>query len=255
MPEREYYDYDEWMRAGGDPTYGQAVGFPPPEPTTPYMPPTAPVAPAVTPGAGGGLDPMAQADEDLRRAGYVQRPDGSWYKASADYSGGGRMGNFDPRGWAWPEFNAPQFSFDAPPDFVFQNFDAPTREAAEKEPGYAFARDEGLRALENNAFARGLGRTGGTLKDFIAFGNKFAEQNYGNVFNRARDVFSLNEGNRFNAHNANFGNRLTAATSVFDRNYKGAWDMFQSKMEPAKMEFQDAFNRWNAQLQALSQPD
>ncbi len=35
MAEREYTDYDDWMRAGGDPTYGQGVTQPPPSPAAP----------------------------------------------------------------------------------------------------------------------------------------------------------------------------------------------------------------------------
>lgn len=176
--------------------------------------------------------------------------------------GGGNF-SFGPSGWNWPTFNAPRFSygdFQAPAPFEFKTFNAPSLAEAEQEPGYAFARDQGIHALENNAAARGILRSGGTLKDFISFGNKFAEQNYGNSFNRSKDVFNTNEGNRFNAYQSNFGNALSTygtnrdtAEHVFDRNYKGDWDMYSSQMDASKTEFGGALQKWLAQLNSLTQ--
>lgn len=149
--------------------------------------------------------------------------------------------------WNWPTFTAPKAPEISP--FVFNQFKAPTMAEAEAEPGYQFARDQGRKMLETNAAARGVLRSGGTLKDFIEFGNKFGEQNYGNVFNRAKDIFNLNEGNRFNAFNANTANTF----NTFDRNYKGAWDEFTPQFDASKLEFQDAYNRWRDQLNALTE--
>jgi len=83
-----------------------------------------------------------------------------------------------PYGGPWePSFNlagAPKFSFRAP-----------SLDEARNEPGYEFARSEGNRGLEQSAAGRGVLRTGGTLKDLASWNNRFAEQNYGNVFDRS----------------------------------------------------------------------
>lgn len=92
----------------------------------------------------------------------------------------------------WPQYfgpTRPTFNFGPVPQFKAPRFNAPTLQDAQNEPGYAFARDEGLGALEHSAAARGLARTGGTYKGLMAWNNKFAEQNYGNVFNRALQAF------------------------------------------------------------------
>lgn len=78
-----------------------------------------------------------------------------------------------------------QFKFEPVPQFEWgEVFAAPSLEDAKKEPGYQFAADEGRRALEASKAAKGVLRTGGTLKDILGWGNKFAEQNYGGVFDR-----------------------------------------------------------------------
>jgi hypothetical protein len=92
----------------------------------------------------------------------------------------------------WPSFfgsKKPDFSFGPAPRFTARRFKAPTLEEAQNEPGYRFAADEGRKSLDYSASARGDVRSGGHLKDIYSWGNKFAEQNYGNVFNRARSVF------------------------------------------------------------------
>lgn len=244
-----------------------------------------------TTGGGKSLaDIEREGREYDQQHGYIggYMSNGVWVNGSPHSGGPGggdtaprNFGNFSfgPSGWNWPTFNAPRFSYGEfqapapfePETFKANTFAAPSLAEAEAEPGYAFARDQGIHALENNASARGVLRSGGTLKDFLSFGNKFAEQNYGNAFNRSKDVFNTNEGNRFNAFNTNEGNRFNAyqanfgnalntygtnrdtAEHVFDRNYKGDWDMYSSQMDASKTEFGGALQKWLAQLNSLTQ--
>jgi hypothetical protein len=71
-----------------------------------------------------------------------------------------------------PGFNAPEFNM-------------PSFEDAQNDPGYQFRLASGQQALERAAAAKGRLRTGGTLKDLIEYGQNFGAQEYGNVFNRA----------------------------------------------------------------------
>lgn len=193
----------------------------------------------------------------------------------------------------WPQFTAPQFTapqpfsypefsyggYDAPDPFQYENFSAPTMDQAAQDPGYEFARTEGLRALTNRASATGSARTGGTMKDLITWGNKFADQNYGNVYNRNLQTYGTNRNNAFESWGANelaraqaydrdrgnaFGNyetnRNNAASDymtnygvsrdVFDRSYTGALDEFRPKQDAAQRTFDDLYRRWKAELDA-----
>lgn len=277
MPEREYYgnEWDDFFRnTGGDPTYGGGLGQPPGAVAPPPPGATAPTTPAPTtttppPGGGGGKTReqiIAEGQEFDRQnglmGGYFDEQRGIWVNGSPHSGGGGSGyggsgdagGGFDgfdfgapPEAWNWPQFNAPRMDPISP--FVFEKFAAPTMEQAENEPGYAFAKKEGVGMIGNTAAGRGLARSAGTLKDFIKFGNSFAEQNYGNVFNRARDVFNTNEGNRFAAFNTNTDNQF----KTFDRNYRSAWDEFSPRMDASKLEFQERLDRWKSTVAALAQ--
>ena len=107
--------------------------------------------------------------------------------------------------FAPPEFNAPEFN--APGQFAYPDYASPTPEEAAAEPGYEFGRKEGLRAMTNASSAQGLLRTGGTLKDMMAYGQGLAGQQYRDVDTRKRTTW---EGNRFNQ------------ADIYDRDYRNA---------------------------------
>jgi hypothetical protein len=92
---------------------------------------------------------------------------------------------------------------------VAPQFRQPTFAEAQQEPGYQFRLEGGADALERSAAARGVHRTGGTLKDIAEYGQNFASQEYGNVFNRA--------------------------LQSFDREYRGAWDQFTPRFDEWKL--------------------
>lgn len=89
-----------------------------------------------------------------------------------------------------PPYTGPQ-SYNIPnlPQFRGPDFDAPSYEEAMADPGYQFALQEGNRAMQQSAAARGVLRTGGTLKDLINYGQAAAGQQYENVYRRARDTY------------------------------------------------------------------
>ena len=256
--------HSEWDPASNE-GYGQWV----PEPTTRVNswdePPSAPTP---TPGA----PPPAQQPSTPQPS----RPN--------NQTGGGGS-SYD-----WPQFTAPRFDpgapFAAPPPFSYQEFSydpfsydpfqAPTLGDAESEPGYAFARREGIGALENAAAARGLLRSGGHLKDLTAWGNRFAEQNYANVYNRAGTTYDRNRGNAFGNWEANRGNafgnwsanRENAADTYrtnygvsrdvfdrgygqkvdkYDRDYNASLAEFNPRFTAATLNFSDLYNRWAKQ--------
>lgn len=147
-----------------------------PEEDIPAAGAPTPTAPA----AGGTSDAAAAAGGAMLTAGPGKNKGG----------GGGQ--------------DRPTFNFPGLPGFVGPQFEAPTFESAMAEPGYKFRLQAGQDALERSAAARGLLRSGGTLRDITEYGQKFGAQEYGNVFNRA--------------------------LSAFDRKYQGAKDAYAPQL-------------------------
>jgi hypothetical protein len=83
----------------------------------------------------------------------------------------------------------PVFNFPSLPGFTPPQFTRPTVQDAFNEPGYQFRLQSGSDALQRSAAAKGLLRTGGTLKDITEYGQNFASNEYGNVFNRALSAY------------------------------------------------------------------
>lgn len=53
-----------------------------------------------------------------------------------------------------------------------------------EDPGYQFARSEGMRALDGSAASKGMLMSGGTLKDAMRFSTGLADQQYGDWWAR-----------------------------------------------------------------------
>lgn len=77
------------------------------------------------------------------------------------------------------------------------------------DPGYAFRLQEGLKALERSAAARGGLLSGGTGKALTRYGQDVASQEYGNAYNRA-----LTEYNALRQREAEGYNRLAGLAGV-----------------------------------------
>ncbi len=78
-----------------------------------------------------------------------------------------------------------------------QPFQAPTAEQAQATPGYQFQLQQGLKALQNSAAARGGLLTGGTSKAINDYAQGQAASNYGNTYNRALQSYQTNAGTQF----------------------------------------------------------
>ena len=77
----------------------------------------------------------------------------------------------------------------------------------EQDPGYAFRQQEGMRALERSAAARGGLLSGNTLRGIQRFGQDLASQEYGNAFNR----FQIERAARLNPLQSLMGSGQSAA--------------------------------------------
>lgn len=61
------------------------------------------------------------------------------------------------------------------------------------DPGYEFRTQEGIRALDRSASARGLSLSGGQQKALLRYGQDYASQEYGNVYNRISNIAGLGQ--------------------------------------------------------------
>src|SRR6267154_5699356 len=92
-------------------------------------------------------------------------------------------------------------------------FTAPTLAQAQNEPGYQFALSQGRDALTNSALASGNGLTGNTGEALQQYGQKFGEQNYQNVYNRAMQQYQQSY-NQFEQGQANTFNRYASLAGL-----------------------------------------
>ncbi|WP_155623752.1 hypothetical protein [Burkholderia territorii] len=89
--------------------------------------------------------------------------------------------------------------------FSYGDFHAPTAAEAAATPGYKFTLDQGLKAAQNSASARGLGASGAAMKGAATYATGLADSTYGDTFNRALSTYSTNRGNALGNFGTNYG--------------------------------------------------
>lgn len=219
--EYEYLDEpDEWGRRIGDPEYGAPpAGAPPPSGPGPVAAPDPTPLPS---GPGGRPNYLSDSlFEPWDKKFTPSKPDLGVPNLPS-------IPGFTPP--SLPDiapFDAPApFAFDKKrPTFTFDKmrptFTAPDPSKVFEDPTYRFREREGRMGLENSAGAAGLLRSGGTLKDFIKYGQQFASGEYQNIYNRDRDQHLIAD----SAFDKDFSQALTThGTQVdeFDTGYRNA---------------------------------
>lgn len=134
----------------------------------------------------------------------------------------------------------------------------------QKDPGYQFRMDEGMRGLQGSAAARGGLLNGGTLKALTKYGQDAASQEYGAAYNR----FNTDNTNRFNrlssvagigqtannqvgyAGNTNTTNQINAATG--GANAGSAAQMYQGNAMGGAV---SSLGNWYQQRQMMQSPN
>lgn len=80
----------------------------------------------------------------------------------------------------------------------------------QKDPGYQFRLDEGNKAINAAAAARGMGNSGATMKALARYGQDYATNEYQNAYNR----FNADRDRRFNRFSSLAGIGQTATNQV-----------------------------------------
>lgn len=94
-----------------------------------------------------------------------------------------------------------------------QTFQAPTAATEQNDPGYQFRLQQGEQALQRAAAAKGGIYSGGTLKALSRYGQDYASNEYGNVYNRALQQYQMGY-NQFQNNQANEYNRLAGVAGI-----------------------------------------
>jgi hypothetical protein len=95
--------------------------------------------------------------------------------------------------------------------FYADKFSAPTAAQAQQTPGYQFTLNQGLKAAQNSAAARGLGTSGAALKGASTYATGLADSTYNDVFNRALQSYNTNFNSslsQYNTNQATLGNQI-----------------------------------------------
>lgn len=90
---------------------------------------------------------------------------------------------------------------------------ARARASFRTDPGYEFSFDEGRRAVEGSAAARGGALAGGALKDLTRFGTGLADQQYGSYLDRFLNAANLGENAA--AQTGNFGSQSAGRQGAY----------------------------------------
>jgi len=94
-----------------------------------------------------------------------------------------------------------------------QTFQSPTNVTEQNDPGFQFRLEQGQKALQASAAARGGLLTGGTAKAINDYAQNSASNEYGNVYNRALQNYQTNY-NTFSNDQSNLFNRLSALSGT-----------------------------------------
>lgn len=156
---------------------------------------------------------------------------------------------------------APEYvTFQGPGAFQYGEFVAPTQESILADPGYKARLTEGQKALETSAAAKGLLRTGATLKGLSQYGQELASQEYGRAFERERTGYEANRSQAEKEWQSAYQSALdqynaqrTAQESQYQNAYKSAYDMWKGAQEAKALTYttasQDVKDKWAAAVQ------
>lgn len=151
---------------------------------------------------------------------------------------------------AWSGSASPSYNFGEVPEFDAPDFYAPTFADAQNEPGYQFRLGAGQKALESSAAARGLLRTGGTLKDILEYGQNFGAQEYQNVYDRALRSY----GARYQAAKDEYAPYLAQYQNRFGAEQARAMAEFQRQFDLYGINNDNAWREEMLRFQLLNQP-
>lgn len=133
-------------------------------------------------------------------------------------------------------------AFNRPGEFEHAAWEMPTGVSDANDPGYSARLQEGQKALERSAAARGTLLTGQTAKELDRYAQDYAANEYQNVYNRSLQEYGTNRQNAFQNYQTNWQNALDAYRTNFE-----------TKFKPWEANYQQAYNSWLGNYNAAQQ--
>jgi hypothetical protein len=136
-------------------------------------------------------------------------------------------------------------SFNAPAPFQYGQFQmpaafqAPTAEQAQQTPGYQFALQQAMNAMQSSAAAKGTLLTGGTQKDLANYAQGLASQTYQQTYNNALTGYQTNLSNALGAYQTNYATSLGA----YNTNYNNAFQNYLQNYQQFQNNQANQYNR------------
>jgi len=118
----------------------------------------------------------------------------------------------------------------------------------EASPGYQFRLDEGNKAMERMASARGMRFSGAAAKDAMRFGQGIGSQEYGNFYGREMDRYGR-ETDQFNRSYGVYQDQMNAMRGLAGTGQSATQAQISAGNNYASGVNANAFNRGNAQAQ------
>jgi hypothetical protein len=171
------------------------------------------------------LDDAGRRLADIQRAAEVQR------------SGAVRPGEFSEN--LWREFSFTPEDARKDPTYQFLLDKGLISEGKwETDPGYLFRRDEGQKVLENSAAARGGLLSGQTGKALQQYGQNFASNEFGNIYDRYRNLLDSAYGRAYTGHLADYTARVGEREAKFGKLTGQSGQGLQTLGQLAQLAFQ-----------------
>lgn len=205
-PQTNWYDpgsYNWLLNDPAPPTPGPGPGpGPGPDPTP---------DPTPTPSPTGGGDPISWGDGGLPMGPLVQGFPGTFQAPEFGVAAKRLSDLIGPA----PAFTPPDIPTIDP--FSYEDYTPTTGAHVFGDPSFGFRKHIGEDALLKNRAARGLLRSGGTLKDLLAYNQNFASQEFGNVDARRFRDYQTGRGNALEGWRANTDTTLRRSGMDQDR--------------------------------------
>jgi hypothetical protein len=124
-----------------------------------------------------------------------------------------------------------------PPAFHYADFAPPDPNDLSNDKAFQFENEEGMRVIGARNAALGTLNTGGTLKDYVTFGQNLARTHYNDLFDRSLRTYGINRGNALENYNTNNNTQ-----------YKDPWteEMQRAGLDQNTNQFNSTqgFNQW-----------
>ena len=157
-------------------------------------------------------------------------------------------GEWDPDDWTdyrdVPEYRGPDrpdfgtFEYDAwqAPD----EFRAPTMEEAQAAPGFQMRMEQGRKALEASAAAKGMSRSGQTYTDLMDYGQRMGELGYQDVYGRRLGEHRQRRGELERDYQTGYG----TARDIYGIGRQNLADLYGYERQEARDRWAPKFAQW-----------